>query len=131
MVSLLTICKRFFKTRDTVPPVNEVQNGKSQLRSLRLRAGISLRELARRIGEQHSNVVYWERSDKPPRADLLIPISEALGCSVEELLGEPPRRKAPKGGKMRQLFEEASKLPRRQQEKIVSILEPFVNEHSK
>jgi len=129
--SLLPTCKRFLKTRAIVPPVNDAQDGKSQLRTLRLRAGISLRELARRIAEQHSNVAYWERSDKPPRADLLLPISEALGCSVEELLGEAPKRKAPKGGKMRQLFDEASKLPRRQQEKIVSILEPFVAEHSK
>ncbi len=103
----------------------------STLKTLRVAAGISQRELARRIGEQNSNIAYWENKGKSPRADLLLPIAEALGCTVEQLLGEAPKRKAPKGGKMRQLFDQASQLPRRQQEKIVAILEPFVNEHAK
>ncbi len=103
----------------------------STLKALRLAAGISQRELARRVGERQSNIAFWENTGKTPRADLLIPISEALGCSLEQLLGETPKRKAPRGGKMRQLFETASRLPRRQQEKIVAVLEPFVNEHAK
>ena len=104
---------------------------RSKLRELRTAAGISQHELARRIGKRQSNVAFWENTGRTPKADVLIPIAEALGCSVEELLGEAPKGKAPKGGKMRQLFDQASKLPRRQQEKIVSILEPFVAEHSK
>jgi len=106
-------------------------NGHSTLKALRLSAGISQRELARRVGERQSNIAYWENSGKTPRSDLLLPISQALGCSVEDLLGEPPKRPAAKGGKMRQLFDAASKLPRRQQDKIVAVLEPFVNEHRK
>jgi transcriptional regulator with XRE-family HTH domain len=100
------------------------------LKALRLAAGISQRELARRIGEQNSNIAYWEKTGKTPRADLLAPIADALGCTIEDLLGRPTKRKAPTGGKMRQLFEAASELPRRQQDKIVSVLEPFVNQHS-
>jgi len=103
----------------------------SPLKALRLTAGISQRELARRIGEQNSNIAYWEKTGKTPRADLLAPIAEALGCTIEDILGRPSKRKAPTGGKMRQLFEAASELPRRQQDKIISVLEPFVNQHSK
>ena len=33
-------------------------------------------------------------------------------------------------GRMRQLFDQASKLPRGKQEKIVAILEPFIREHA-
>ena len=107
------------------------KNTHSPLKALRLAAGISQRELARRIGEQNSNIAYWERTGKIPRSDLLAPIADALGCSVEDILGKPAKSKAPTGGKMRQLFEAASELPRRQQDKIISVLEPFVNQHSK
>lgn len=103
----------------------------STLKALRLAAGISQRELARRVDERQSNIAFWENTGKTPRADLLIPISEALGCTLEQLLGEAPKGKTPRGGKMRQLFENASKLPRRQQEKIVAVLEPFINQHAR
>jgi len=103
----------------------------SRLRELRERAGLTLRELARQIGEDHSNVGYWERSGKLPRADLLMPIAKALGVTVEELLGEArPKRVVSPDGRMRQLFEAASKLPRSQQEKVLAVLEPFVSAHA-
>jgi transcriptional regulator with XRE-family HTH domain len=99
----------------------------SRLRQLREAAGLSQRELARMIGQEQSNVRYWEHSDKPPRSDVLAPMAQALGVTVEDVLGLPkPRRVLAPGGKVRQLFEEVSRLPRRQQDKIVSLLEPFV-----
>lgn len=99
----------------------------SRLRELRNKSGLTMRELARQIGEDHSNIRYWESSGKPPRADLLLPIAKALGTTVEELLGEArPARSMNPGGKMRRLFEAASRLPRSQQEKIVAVLEAFV-----
>jgi transcriptional regulator with XRE-family HTH domain len=33
----------------------------------------------------------WERTGSLPRADLIIPIAQALGVSPEEILGEPKR----------------------------------------
>jgi transcriptional regulator with XRE-family HTH domain len=98
----------------------------SRLRQLREAAGLSQRELARMIGQEQSNVRYWEQSDKPPRSDVLAPMAQALGVTVEDVLGMPKRRATAPGGKVRQLFEEVSRLPRRQQDKIVSLLEPFV-----
>jgi len=60
-----------------------------------------------------------------------MPISKALGVTVEELLGEArPKRVLSPGGRMRQLFESASKLPRSQQEKVLAVLEPFVSAHA-
>ena len=103
----------------------------SRLRELRERAGLTLRELSRQIGEDHSNVGYWERSGKIPRSDVLMPIAKSLGVTVEELLGEArPKRVLSPGGRMRQLFESASKLPRSQQEKVLAVLEPFVSAHA-
>jgi len=99
----------------------------SHLRSLRQKAGLSVRELARLVGESHTNVSYWERTGKLPRADLLVPMSKALGVSVEELLGElPPKRAAVPGGKLGRVFGEVSKLPRRQQQKVIEMAEGFL-----
>jgi transcriptional regulator with XRE-family HTH domain len=104
---------------------------KGKLRLLREAAGISQRELARQIGEQQSNVRYWETTGKIPRSNVLVPMAKALGVTVEELLGEAKAKRAPApGGKVRQVFEAVSKLPRRQQQKIVEVVEALVSQHS-
>ena len=101
--------------------------GASHLKQLREKAGLSIRELARRIGEDHSNVRYWESNGKLPRSNVIVPMAQALGVSVEELLGEAkPKRSTPYGGKLGELFDSVSKLPRRQQQKIVEFVEAFV-----
>lgn len=103
----------------------------SLLRKLREAAGLSQRELAEQIGEHHSNVGYWEASGKTPRSDLLVPIAKTLGITVEELLGSPkPRSKASPAGKVRQTFETVSKLPRRQQDKIIDVVNALIAQHS-
>lgn len=97
------------------------------LRSLREKAGLTLRELARQVGEHPSNVSYWERTGSTPKSDVLLPMAKALGVTVEELLGEPkPRRATAPGGKARQVFDAVSQLPRRQQQKIVEVVEALV-----
>jgi len=89
-----------------------------------------LRELARRIGEDHSNVRYWETSGNLPRSDVLIPMAKALGVSVEQLLGEakPKLMRAPKG-KIGEVFESVTRLPRRQQQKIAEVVKALVAQH--
>lgn len=99
----------------------------SRLRQFREAAGLSLRELARQIGEQPSNVNYWETKGILPRSDVLVPIAAALGVTVEELLGqERPKRAPAPGGKVRHVFEQVQKLPRRQQDKIVEVVEALL-----
>jgi transcriptional regulator with XRE-family HTH domain len=100
-----------------------------RLKTLRKAAHLSQRELATLIGEIHTNVAYWETSGNLPRSDVLLPMAEALGVSVEELLGAAkPKAGATPAGKARQLFAAVSKLPRRQQEKIFDLLQPFVRD---
>ena len=94
----------------------------SRLRAFREAAGLSQRELARQIGQDQSNVRYWEQSGNLPRSDVLLPMAKALGVTVEELLGEArPKRIVSPGGRARRLFEAISKLPRRQQDKVLDI----------
>jgi hypothetical protein len=59
-------------------------------------------------------------------------MSQALGVTVEELLGQPGRsRKGVPHGKLGRLFEAVTKLPRRQQDKIIELLEPYVAQQIK
>jgi transcriptional regulator with XRE-family HTH domain len=99
----------------------------------RERAGISQVELAEKLGVAQPRIVYWERKAENIRSDVLAKIAEILDTSTDELLGtKPPSPRAAKPvGRARQLFDSISKLPRRQQEKIISILEPFVQQHIK
>lgn len=108
----------------------DVTKTTSQLRKLRQLAGISQRELARVIEQDSSNVSYWERTGKLPRSEVLIPIAKALGVTVEELLGEAkPKRNSSGGGRLGQVFERVSHLPRRQQQKVIEMAEGFLALH--
>ena len=102
----------------------------SRLKQLREAAGLSQRELARQLGQDQSNIRFWETTGKHPRSDVLIPMAKALGVTVEQLLGQPnPSHASALGGRARQLFEAVSRLPRRQQAKMLDILESFVREY--
>lgn len=78
---------RLLKTRATIGL--DVAKAISRLRELWEAARISQRELARLIDQDFSNVNFWERSGKLPRADKLVPVAKALGVTVPDLLGEP------------------------------------------
>ena len=109
-----------------------------QLAELRKAAGLSQYELARHVGISQANIAFWERSEKPPRSDVLPKMAEALGVSVEDLLivdaGKTASRKAAKSngrpaGKVREVFDRVSKLPRRQQEHIVNWVSAYVSQY--
>lgn len=104
----------------------------SHLRKLRLAAGLSVRELGRQIGQQPTNISFWERTGKTPRSEVLVDMAKVLGVSVEQLLGETPARKSPgnQPGKLGRTFEAVAKLPRRQQQKIIEVVEALVAQAS-
>ena len=104
----------------------------SHLKDLRKAAGLSQKALGTLLGVPQSNISFWEKCDKPPRGEILPTLAQALNISVDEILGiEPikPKKQQAAKGKLQQLFEAASQMPRRQQEKIISVLEPFVAAH--
>ncbi len=98
----------------------------SRLRDLRVTAGLSVRELARQIGQNPTNVSYWERSGQIPRSDVLAPMARALGVPVEQLLGDDAPQSRRPAGRLQQVFESAARLPRRQQDKVVEFLENYL-----
>lgn len=109
-----------------------------RLAELRKAAGLSQYELASYVGVPQANIAFWERSEKPPRSEVLPKMAEALGVSVEDLLivgdEKPLKRKAAKSngrpaGKVREVFDRVSKLPRRQQEHIVNWVSAYVSQY--
>ncbi len=111
----------------------------ARLLALRNAAGLSQTELARLVGETQANISFWERTDKPPRSDVLPKLAKVLGVSLEALLGDlaapqklPSLTSAPgPAGQVQRAFEEVRRLPRRQQQKIIDVVLAFVNEHKR
>ena len=102
-----------------------------RLHALREQAGLSQQQLAERLGLTQRAYAYWERNPVALRPEQIVALTEALGVSLEQLFSADAgkRRAAGPSGKMRQLFEAASKLPRSQQQKVAAVLEPFILQH--
>jgi transcriptional regulator with XRE-family HTH domain len=106
----------------------------AHLMALRKRANLSQIELAQIVDDSQQNIAYWEQSDKPPRSDVLPKLASALGISVEELLNPSsplPKRHGGPVGKVRKTFEEVSRLPRSQQDKIIEIVSALIAQFKK
>jgi transcriptional regulator with XRE-family HTH domain len=112
---------RIFKTRES-------RLG-AHLTTLRERARLSQSELARMVGVPQQSIAYWETTGKTPRSEVLLKLAKALGVRVEALLTPEPVRERRGGpaGKVREAFEAVSRLPRRQQEKILEVVEALVD----
>ena len=104
------------------------------LAELRKAAGLSQTELAEVLEVPQSNIAFWEQSDKPPRSDLLPKMADALGVEIAELLNlnggrVTVQRSSRPPGKVRKVFEDVSRLPRRQQEHIVRVVSALVMQY--
>ena len=59
------------------------------MRERRRALGITQRELAERISYSEKAISKWESAVALPPSSVLLPLSEALACGVEELLHRP------------------------------------------
>lgn len=77
---------------------------------------------------------YYERRANNPSVEFVRQAARVLGVSMAELLGEDVQikraRKSGPTGKVHKIFEEVSKLPRRQQEKIVEVVSALVTQYA-
>lgn len=99
-----------------------------RLASARERAGLSQTELGEKLGLSQRAIAHWERGTTALRPDQLDTLAKALTVSVDELVSGHKIQPVQTGptGRIRQVFEAVSKLPRRQQDKIVEVVEAFV-----
>lgn len=58
------------------------------IKTYRLAANITQKELAERLHTTRSSVAMWETGESRPRAEKLPEIARLLGCSVDDLFKE-------------------------------------------
>ena len=98
----------------------------ARLTEARQRAGLSQAELAAKVAVDRRMIAHWERRSVTLKPEQLVALSAALTTTTDELLGIKPPRTAGPTGKVRQVFEQVSRLPRNQQAKVVEFVEAFV-----
>jgi len=88
--------------------------------------------MAEKLGITQQSYAAWERRSTALRPEQLTALAEILDYSLDELLDNKPKARRGTGpvGRAKRLFDSISRLPRNQQEKIISLLEPFVAQHT-
>lgn len=86
--------------------------------------------MAERLGISQPVVSDYERGALRLHGELILKVAEILNVTADELLGRETnqRRGGRATGKVQQLFEEVSNLPRRQQDKVVEFVSAFVRQ---
>jgi transcriptional regulator with XRE-family HTH domain len=93
--------------------------------ALREQAGLSQAQLAKKLGIAQRSYSQWERRPVALRHDQLEALAAALGLTLAGLVGTPEAKARSNGpaGKLRQVFERASNLPRDQQKHVLRVVE--------
>jgi len=99
-----------------------------RLFAARQHAGLSQVQIAERLGITQSTYAGWERRTTALKPEFISKLAAALNVSVDFLLGHENggQRKGGPVGKARRVFEEVSKLPRHQQQRILGIVEDLL-----
>lgn len=99
-----------------------------RLHAAREARGLSQAQVAERLGITQTAYACWERRAVALRPDQIEQVAQILGVSVESLFngnGHAERKGGPTG-KARRVFEEVSQLPRKRQQRIVSVVEDML-----
>jgi transcriptional regulator with XRE-family HTH domain len=116
------------------PTKKEAPRFGQRMAALRQQKGLTQTQLAERMELTQKVIDYYERRAMNPTLDVIERVAEALEVSILELLGEEAAtvkgaRKSGPTGKMQKVFEEVSRLPRRQQEKVYEFVTAFVRQY--
>jgi transcriptional regulator with XRE-family HTH domain len=103
-----------------------------RLVTARQELGLSQAQVAERLGITQQSYGGWERRETALKPEHLVQLAVILNVTVDYLLGKENGRKRRGGpaGKLRQVFERASQLPRHQQSKVAEWVEAFVNQQA-
>jgi len=63
------------------------------IKALREKADLTQQRLGELLGVVQSTVAMWETGESMPRADKLPELARILGCTIDELYGQPAENK--------------------------------------
>jgi len=103
----------------------------ARLHAAREAAGLTQAQVANKMGITQTAYGVWERYPVALRPEQIEQLANQLNVSVEHLFSQDSGRTRGKGpaGKLRQVFEKASQLPRHQQNKVAEFVGAFVKQH--
>lgn len=123
-VGRVSVNKRGVATKEGLETIAQ------RLVRLRKERGITQAQMATLLGVSQPVVSDYERGALRLHGELILKVAEILGVSADELLGRDSQtKKARTPGKVQKVFEEVSRLPRRQQEKVVEFVTAFVRQY--
>lgn len=115
------------------PAKSERSSFGARVYAMREAAGLTQQQVAEQLGISQPSYALWERNTVALKPEQIAKLSSILGVRADELLSEnngSSRRGGP-AGRLRQVFEKASQLPRHQQNKVAEFVEAFVNQQAK
>lgn len=74
-----------------------MKNFAERLRAVREEAGISIKDLATRLGIKYETYIGYENKGREPKQETLVKIADALNITTDELLRHAVTPKADKG----------------------------------
>lgn len=94
-----------------------------RLAEARRKAGVTQVQLAKHLGVSQQLITFWEREANAPRIEMIPKITEYIHVSADELLGIQIDSKKGPESKLEKRFKKVSKLPRKQQERVISVID--------
>lgn len=103
-----------------------------RIAALRQQRGLTQAALAHRLGFGQQALATYENATRRLPSSLLIPLSNILGVTLEELLAvEPAKGKPGPAPKLQRQFEAISRLPKSEQRFFSAMIDRFLHEHFK
>ena len=109
------------------PPTKEAPDFGKRLAAGRKLRGLTQEQLAEAAGVSQKMINYFERRAVNVKSDMVRKLADALAIGVDELLGtSAPKARAGRKSKLFQQFEQASRLPERDQELMRQLISRFL-----
>jgi transcriptional regulator with XRE-family HTH domain len=118
--------------RKKSPPPKEEGSFGNRLASLRQAAGLSQRQLEKLSGVSNRMIAYYEKRSALPPGHVLAALADALGSSVDELVGKKQPARAPRKTTSRPLLrrlEHLEQLPLKDKRELLGIIDTYLERH--
>ncbi len=99
-----------------------------RLIQVRKKRGLTQNALAELTGLNVSQIYRWESGTSRPILEGVIKLAKALHVSIDELVFEEDER-APKGNKLKLMFEAVEQLKKKDQETIQELLQGMISRY--